>query len=129
MTPSIQAHLRRRATPILLLAMALDAAALNPLAMATDFLKPLGIGGVARVPCPDSVKQVLEIDATKLHAIKDQMLLQMAQGLTDSGASPMLMLPTHLRRMPSGKETGSFLALDLGGNSFVVRAVPPVTIR
>ena len=88
MTPSIQAHLRRRATPILLLAMALDAAALNPLAMATDFLKPLGIGGVARVPCPDSVKQVLDLDATKLHAIKDQMLLQMAQGLTDSEASP-----------------------------------------
>ncbi|MGB1597519.1 MAG: hypothetical protein ACPIOQ_32490 [Promethearchaeia archaeon] len=49
--------------------------------------------------------------------------------MTDSEASPMLMLPTHLRRMPSGKETGSFLALDLGGNSFVVRAVPPVTIR
>ena len=121
--------MRRRATPILLLAMALDAAALNPLALATDFLKPLGIGGVARVPCPDSVKQVLDLDATKLHAIKDQMLLQMAQGLTDSEASPMLMLPTHLRRMPSGKETGSFLALDLGGNSFVVRAVPPVTIR
>ena len=81
-----------------------------------DFLKPLGIGGVAG--CPRLGEAGPRRD--RLHAIKDQMLLQMAQGL-DSEASPMLMLPTHQRRMPSGKETGSFLALDLGGNSFVVR--------
>ena len=35
----------------------------------------------------------------------------------------MLMLPTHLSHMPSGKETGSYLALDLGGTNFRVLKV------
>jgi len=66
---------------------------------------------------------MLNLNATKLHTIKDEMLLQMKEGLSGTQESPMLMLPTHLSKLPSGEETGSYLALDLGGTNFRVLKV------
>ncbi|XP_001635171.2 hexokinase-2 isoform X2 [Nematostella vectensis] len=37
--------------------------------------------------------------------------------------SPIKMLPTYVRRMPDGSESGDFLALDLGGTNFRVLLV------
>ncbi|VDK52321.1 unnamed protein product [Cylicostephanus goldi] len=40
---------------------------------------------------------------------------------TISGENAVLkMLPTYIRAMPNGEETGEFLALDLGGSHFRV---------
>jgi len=106
----------------LLVLLILDgAAALNPLAF---FGKFLARGGRPQLrACPKEVVDMLELNATKLHAIKDEMLLQMKQGLSGTQESPMLMLPTHLSKLPSGAETGSYLALDLGGTNFRVLKV------
>ena len=37
--------------------------------------------------------------------------------------SPVKMLPTYVRSMPDGSESGDFLALDLGGSNFRVLLV------
>ena len=91
----------------MLLALLQTTAAANPFSVVMDKLR---IGGIRKVPCPAEVKGMLALDAAKMHSIKEQMLLQMNQGL-QGAASPMLMLPTHLTKLPTGKETGSFLAL------------------
>ena len=56
------------------------------------------------------------------HTLRIRTLKCFGQGLAGE-ASPMLMLPTHLRKLPSGTETGSYLALDLGGTNFRVLKV------
>ncbi len=97
---------------LLLLVLLQTTAAANPFSVVMDKLR---IGGIRKVPCPAEVKGMLALDAAKMHSIKEQMLLQMNQGL-QGAASPMLMLPTHLTKLPTGKETGSFLAL--GASNF-----------
>ena len=96
----------------MLLALLQTTAAANPFSVVMDKLR---IGGIRKVPCPAEVKGMLALDAAKMHSMKEQMLLQMKQGL-QGAASPMLMLPTHLTKLPTGKETGSFLAL--GASNF-----------
>jgi hexokinase len=113
--------MRRWAGCTLLLLLALDVAvALNPFALL--FCKATGKSCIATVPCPEEVTSMLDVDKHKLEAMKNQMILQMKEGLA-GGDSPMLMLPTHLSQKPTGAETGSYLALDLGGTNFRVLKV------
>jgi hexokinase len=65
----------------------------------------------------------LKIDTPKLKSITDHMLSEMDAGLASAGTSSLLMIPTHLTAAPTGRETGSFLALDLGGTNFRVLKV------
>ncbi len=51
------------------------------------------------------------------------MLSEMDAGLASAGTSSLLMIPTHLTTVPTGRETGSFLAVDLGGTNFRVLKV------
>ncbi len=51
------------------------------------------------------------------------MLSEMDAGLASAGTSSLLMIPTHLTAAPTGRETGSFLAVDLGGTNFRVLKV------
>uniref|UniRef100_A0A7S0H5D3 Phosphotransferase n=1 Tax=Hanusia phi TaxID=3032 RepID=A0A7S0H5D3_9CRYP len=71
----------------------------------------------------ESIEKQFSLDSEKLFKIKEEMVHQMKAGLQKNGNSPMLMLPTHLRKLPSGGEQGSFLALDLGGTNFRVLKV------
>jgi len=104
---------------LLLLALGVADAA-NPLAGLLGRLT--GKSAIAKVACPDEVRDMLHVDTAKLQSIKDQMILQMKQGLAGE-ESPMLMLPTHLSQKPTGEEKGSYLALDLGGTNFRVLKV------
>ncbi len=60
---------------------------------------------------------------TKLRSITDHMISEMDLGLQSVGTSSLLMIPTHLTAAPTGRETGSYLALDLGGTNFRVLKV------
>ena len=52
------------------------------------------------------------------------MRSEMDKGLlSEPSESSLLMIPTHLTAVPSGEETGDFLALDLGGTNFRVLKV------
>ncbi|KAJ1886184.1 hypothetical protein LPJ66_009733, partial [Kickxella alabastrina] len=44
----------------------------------------------------------------------------MKTGLDHDDKDALPMIPTFVRRRPSGKETGTFLALDLGGTNLRV---------
>ncbi|KAJ2546871.1 hexokinase, partial [Coemansia sp. RSA 1933] len=44
----------------------------------------------------------------------------MAAGLQRDNPDVLPMIPTYVRRRPTGKETGTFLALDLGGTNLRV---------
>ncbi|TRY63078.1 hypothetical protein TCAL_11505 [Tigriopus californicus] len=66
------------------------------------------------------------------------MSLALEQGLSRPGSSSVRCLPTFVRHMPSGKEQGKYLALDLGGTNFRVMVVellgspqkqPLITVR
>merc|ERR1719199_2074003 len=76
-----------------------------------------------RPPQLSEVRAKFEMDKEKLYKIRDQMLLEMQDGLCEGSSSPMLMLPTHITRLPNGKEKGMYLALDLGGTNFRVLKV------
>jgi len=51
--------------------------------------------------------------------------VRVQDGLCEGSSSPMLMLPTHITRLPNGKEKGMYLAIDLGGTNFRVLKVEP----
>jgi len=107
----------------------------NPVAAVGGAVKKT-LGGVAnavrgalrlrRGGVPPQLKEVskefnLEVDT--LTKIKDEMVLEMDCGLSVGSNSPLLMLPTHLTKLPSGQETGDIIALDLGGTNFRVLKV------
>ncbi|KAJ3026993.1 UNVERIFIED_CONTAM: hexokinase A [Siphonaria sp. JEL0065] len=60
-----------------------------------------------------------ELNGDKLSQISKQMIAEMKKGL-GSDDQTMKMIPTHVVRRPKGDETGSYLALDLGGTNFRV---------
>lgn len=55
------------------------------------------------------------LDDRALSRLSHQLCLEYKQGLATSDAS---MLPSHWSRLPTGHETGNFLALDVGGTNF-----------
>ncbi|KAI9348496.1 hexokinase-domain-containing protein [Obelidium mucronatum] len=65
------------------------------------------------------LRSMFALPVERLQHIVKQILADMKSGLESDGG-PIKMLPSHVTRRPSGKEQGSFLALDLGGTNFRV---------
>ncbi|KAJ3031473.1 UNVERIFIED_CONTAM: hexokinase A [Siphonaria sp. JEL0065] len=59
------------------------------------------------------------LSVDRLQQIVKQIIADMKGGLEKDGR-PIKMLPTHVTRRPTGKEKGTYLALDLGGTNFRV---------
>eukprot|EP00775_Hariotina_reticulata_P009697 gene9697-9856_t len=55
-----------------------------------------------------------------MEALEDDMLHQMQSGLERANSSTILMLPTYVLKLPTGHETGSCYAIDIGGTNFRV---------
>lgn len=57
-----------------------------------------------------------------LHIVEQRMSTAIEQGLSSTGhaSSSVRCYPTYVRRLPTGKEVGQFLSLDLGGTNFRV---------
>ncbi|KAI9352039.1 hypothetical protein BDR26DRAFT_850252 [Obelidium mucronatum] len=65
------------------------------------------------------LQHMFELTGDKLSQISKQMMAEMKKGLASDDGT-MKMIPTHVVRRPKGNETGSYLALDLGGTNFRV---------
>ncbi|KAJ3086531.1 hexokinase A [Quaeritorhiza haematococci] len=67
----------------------------------------------------DALERQLTITSDKLHRIARQMVSEMRRGLAADGQT-LKMIPSYVSKLPDGSETGTFLALDLGGTNFRV---------
>lgn len=65
------------------------------------------------------LEELFIIDTTKLKAITDHFISELAKGLSKEGGS-IPMNPTWVMGYPTGHETGTFLALDMGGTNLRV---------
>ncbi|KAI8928966.1 hypothetical protein BC831DRAFT_500082 [Entophlyctis helioformis] len=74
-------------------------------------------------PASDSTQARLEaaftVSKAQLHDITRHFMTEMARGLA-SHSSTLKMIPSYVVNLPSGTETGTVLALDLGGSNFRV---------
>ncbi|KAI0786465.1 hexokinase-domain-containing protein [Abortiporus biennis] len=75
---------------------------------------------------PDNEKQILdgihaqfELGDDALSSIVNQLLTEFRLGLSEYN-HPLAMIPTFVTGVPDGSETGTFLALDLGGTNLRV---------
>jgi hexokinase len=55
-----------------------------------------------------------------LNNLASRMNVEMEKGLMKTEGSAIKMLPSFVKSLPTGQETGEFLALDLGGSNFRV---------
>ncbi|KAI0685988.1 hexokinase [Cytidiella melzeri] len=67
----------------------------------------------------DSIESQFRLSEDKLHEIVEQFLEDFRLGLSEYN-HPMAMIPTFVTGVPNGSETGTFLALDLGGTNLRV---------
>ncbi|KAI0069169.1 hypothetical protein BV25DRAFT_1896196 [Artomyces pyxidatus] len=67
----------------------------------------------------DDIEQSFELDEEALKTITGQFLADFNLGLSEYGQA-MAMIPTFVTGVPNGTETGTFLALDLGGTNLRV---------
>ncbi|KAG2013453.1 hexokinase [Coprinopsis cinerea AmutBmut pab1-1] len=67
----------------------------------------------------DLIDRQFTVTSDQLVAITRGFLDEMEQGLGAYG-KPMAMIPSFVTGVPNGKETGTFLALDLGGTNLRV---------
>ncbi|KAG8915745.1 glucokinase [Tulasnella sp. 408] len=67
----------------------------------------------------ERIEKMFELDAAYLRRIVDQFVADFRKGLSKYG-EPMAMIPTYVTGVPDGSETGTFLALDLGGTNLRV---------
>ncbi|KAJ3067930.1 hexokinase A [Podochytrium sp. JEL0797] len=67
----------------------------------------------------DRLRGMFNINTQKLNEIVKSFLSEMKKGLEADGQA-LMMIPSHVVNLPTGKESGSFLALDLGGSNFRV---------
>ena len=86
--------------------------------------QPSRRGSMAQVPhdIQQEIKRLEElftIDTAKLKAITDHFISELAKGLSKEGGS-IPMNPTWCMGFPTGHETGTFLALDMGGTNLRV---------
>jgi hexokinase len=65
------------------------------------------------------LEELFIVDTTKLKAITDHFISELAKGLSKEGGS-IPMNPTWVMGHPTGHETGTFLALDMGGTNLRV---------
>ncbi|KAF9649343.1 hexokinase [Thelephora ganbajun] len=67
----------------------------------------------------DAIEVQFKLDDIALTRITAQFLQEIANGLAEYGQA-MAIIPTFVTGVPSGKEEGTFLALDLGGTNLRV---------
>ncbi|KAI0092534.1 hexokinase [Irpex rosettiformis] len=67
----------------------------------------------------DTIEAQFSLSDEKLHDIVGQFLEDFRVGLSEYN-HPMAMIPTFVTGVPNGSETGTFLALDLGGTNLRV---------
>lgn len=65
------------------------------------------------------LEEIFTVDTAKLKEITDHFVNELAKGLSVEGGS-IPMNPTWVMSYPDGHETGSFLALDMGGTNLRV---------
>ncbi|KAI9342058.1 hexokinase-domain-containing protein [Zopfochytrium polystomum] len=65
------------------------------------------------------LQALFTVSGPQLTQLVRHMIAEMKKGLQDDNHS-LKMIPSHVIRRPQGSETGSFLALDLGGSNFRV---------
>jgi len=65
------------------------------------------------------MEELFVVGPTKLKEIVKHFVGEMQKGLDHEGAT-VAMLPSFVTNRPNGKETGAYLALDLGGTNFRV---------
>jgi hexokinase len=65
------------------------------------------------------MEELFIVGPTKLKEIVKHFVGELQKGLDHEGAT-VAMLPSFVTNRPTGKETGSYLALDLGGTNFRV---------
>ncbi|KAJ3329667.1 hexokinase A [Blyttiomyces sp. JEL0837] len=71
---------------------------------------------------PETIRRLeslFNVPAERLDQIVRHMVVEMRKGLQDDHHS-LKMIPSHVTNRPTGNETGSYLALDLGGSNFRV---------
>ena len=72
---------------------------------------------------PDALLSLSALSVTRPHGLleaSDKLLVQMREAVTSSS---QCMLPSYTHMLPSGSETGSAIAIDLGGSTLRVAAV------
>ncbi|EMD40975.1 hypothetical protein CERSUDRAFT_80619 [Gelatoporia subvermispora B] len=67
----------------------------------------------------DDIEEQFRLDQDALVKITEQFLADFSLGLSEYN-QPMAMIPTFVTGVPNGSETGTFLALDLGGTNLRV---------
>ncbi|KAH8717247.1 Hexokinase [Beauveria bassiana] len=65
------------------------------------------------------LEEIFTVDTAKLKAITEHFIAELAKGLSKEGGS-IPMNPTWVMEYPDGNETGTFLALDMGGTNLRV---------
>ncbi|KAK2073629.1 hypothetical protein P8C59_007899 [Phyllachora maydis] len=83
-----------------------------------------GTGSFADVPKDllqemDQLKALFTVDTAKLKQITDHFVKELEKGLSVEGGS-IPMNPTWVMSFPDGYETGTYLALDMGGTNLRV---------
>ncbi|KAK9458052.1 hexokinase-domain-containing protein [Dipodascopsis uninucleata] len=68
------------------------------------------------------ILQGFEVSHDRIRAISDEFIRLTNQGLK-SNKEAMAMIPSYVTAVPTGKESGTFLAVDLGGTNFRVCSV------
>lgn len=67
-------------------------------------------------------EQLLTVDQKKLKEITDHFVSELSKGLSKEGGS-IPMIPTWVMDWPTGKESGKYLALDMGGTNLRVALI------
>ena len=64
----------------------------------------------------------LIVNNDHIHIVEQRLRSAIGKGLSDKtqAKASVKCFPTYVRKLPTGKETGKFLALDLGGTNFRV---------
>ncbi|KAK9449628.1 hexokinase-domain-containing protein [Limtongia smithiae] len=65
------------------------------------------------------LENLFVVDSTTLKAITEHFVRELEKGLSETGGS-IPMIPAWVMTMPSGREQGSYLALDMGGTNLRV---------
>ncbi|XP_054711281.1 hexokinase-2-like [Uloborus diversus] len=73
----------------------------------------------------DAILDKFVLDDDTLFKVSSLLLQQMERGLSaeHNSIATVKMFPTYVTSFPNGKETGRFLALDLGGSNFRVLTI------
>ncbi|CAG8785371.1 11363_t:CDS:2, partial [Dentiscutata erythropus] len=71
-------------------------------------------------PTLSALEKQMMLDRDKLQSIIEGFIIAYHHGLTKDDTT---MLPSYVSRLPTGAETGTYLALDLGGTNLRVAAV------